>query len=276
METRVVFADEFSKDHIGHYYGQRRDFLEFVNETSRDYRRAVFGVFDMIATDSIAVLLGRHLGVDMLSLSALATIDNSSMSGLSFDVVYVTYVNGTRTSPDIGFGGLELYRPTISNIMRAVQHAVLLDLGNTDQDNIFLNSSAVNSTFDPNRAPGTIPPGSWVGSGWSTYYYGDIVPPYQTWAEMLRAGLPSNITLGGLTGLPLDSTIVASYLCPSYQLKPTSSLLASIFIGTATMFLSAWAAWSFVSAIVARRIRGPCKSGLGSGLGEAFSADLGP
>ena len=78
-------------------------------------------------------------------------------------------------------------------------------------------------------------------------------------AEMLLAGLPQNITLGNLTGLPASSTMITSYLCLSYQLRPMSSFLANIFIGTATMLLSAWAAWTFVTAFIAERIKGPCK-----------------
>ncbi|CAE6440775.1 unnamed protein product [Rhizoctonia solani] len=47
------------------------------------------------------------------------------------------------------------------------------------------------------------------------------------------------------------------YLCPTYRVKPLSSLLVSVFVGSATMILSVWSAWMFFSAFLARRIMPP-------------------
>lgn len=74
---------------------------------------------------------------------------------------------------------------------------------------------------------------------------------------MLRAG--QTIRLGNVTGLPDQSNMVTTYLCPTYQLKPVKSLLTSIFVGTATMFLSVWSAWMFFTTFIARRIQPPCE-----------------
>lgn len=142
--------------------------------------------------------------------------------------------------------------------MNAVYDAVSLDLGGAKPDSVFLNQAAVNSMFNPNLAPAPYNLAFWVRNQIS-FFYGRLVPPYQTWAEMLRAGFPKNIALGNLTGLPTSSAMITNYLCPGCQLKSVSSFLANIFIGTAAMFLLAWAAWTFATAIIAKMIRGPCK-----------------
>ncbi|KAG9085646.1 hypothetical protein FRC07_013326, partial [Ceratobasidium sp. 392] len=156
-------------------------------------------------------------------------------------------------------GSASIYNASVYNLAAAVTHAVYLDLRNSSVPNIFLNQSVVNDTFVPNLAPPGISPNNWVRDS-SSFYYGNIVPPFQTWAQMLLAGLPQNISLGNLTDLPDDSQMVTNYLCPSYQLKPISSFLSSVFIGTATMFMSAWGAWIAISALIAKWISGPCSN----------------
>ncbi|KAH7339773.1 hypothetical protein B0J17DRAFT_716772 [Rhizoctonia solani] len=253
LETRLVFATEVSKDIVGQYYGYGVDLLNFVDSESRDYHRLVFAILDVISTDSLSILDGNVL--NWLSLSTRAAVDYPDMF---FSVTNMMAKNGTIYMFNSNqLGEAEIYRATITNLMRAVQHAVELDLGNPSLDNIFTNSSAINNTFNANPPPAGIAVENWVDR--NSFHYGRV-NGYPTFAGMLRAGVPTNITtaLGNLTGLPANSTMITSYLCPSYQARPMSSLLANVFIGTATMFLSAWAAWTFVSAMIAKRIRGPC------------------
>ncbi|QRW21628.1 hypothetical protein RhiXN_06617 [Rhizoctonia solani] len=253
LETRVVFATEHSKDVIGQFYGYDVHLIDFVDEDSRDYRRVVFDVLDVISTDSLSILDGAI--TQWLSLSARASVSNE-LNFISTDMVGIG--GNTSANGENKMGEAEIYRDTISNLMRAVQHAVELDLGNPSSENIFTNSSAVNSTFSPNLPPKGIAPRDWVGR--NSFRYDRVEEPYFTFAQMLRAGVPANITtaLGNLTGLPGNSTMVTNYLCPSYQPRPISSLLVNVFIGTATMFLSAWTAWMSVTAMLAKRIAGPC------------------
>ncbi|CAE6438547.1 unnamed protein product, partial [Rhizoctonia solani] len=253
MESRIIFALDDSKDIVGQYYGGDLDILDLVDGDSRDYRRLVFAIMDVMSTDSLSILDGsRH---NWLSLSTLAKVD---VQEPSFSTAILVAKNGTSHMLDNELGDAEVYRPTIVNLMRTVQHAVQLDLGNPGPANIFTNASAINSTFSANPPFAGFDLKRWVNR--NSFQYGKVEAPYLTFAEMLRAGFPTNITraLGDPTGLPAKSTIITSYMCPNYQARPKSSLVANVFIGTATMFLSAWAALRFVTAMIAKRIRGPC------------------
>ncbi|CAE6506707.1 unnamed protein product [Rhizoctonia solani] len=257
MEAPVVLASDLNKDIVGQYYGYDMDMQKINNENPRDYRRAVFGILDVLSTDSVEIILQQHLATQVVSITLAG--DVTSESNISFHGGAITYQNGTVTelSSDNHLAEAEIYRASITNIMLAVHHAVELDLGNPGPGNIFINPAAVNETFSPNVAPARIDPNRWTGND-TSFAYGYVSPPYQTWAQMVRAGLPKGLPLGNLTGLPSDSTMLTNYLCPIYQLKPTGTLLANVFIGTATMFLSVWAAWMTLSAIVAKRMKGPC------------------
>ncbi|CUA66691.1 hypothetical protein RSOLAG22IIIB_00135 [Rhizoctonia solani] len=257
LETSVVFATEISKDFVGQYYGSDINIFYFVDGNSTDYRRLVFAALDVISTDSLSILDGNR--INWLSLSTRADLS----SGEPFFRVTTTMArNGTSSMfQNNTMGDVELYRPTIVNLMRTVQHAVLLDLGNAGPGNIFTNASAINGTFSPNppfNGFDSAVSGPWVGK--NAFSYGFVEAPYLTFAEMLRAGVPTNITaaLGNLSGLPKNSTMITNYMCPTYQARPIKSFLANIFIGTATMVLSAWAAWKFITEKFARRIQEPC------------------
>ncbi|KAB5595172.1 Transmembrane protein [Ceratobasidium theobromae] len=255
METRVDFAFIRQDDYIGRYYGYTVNELDFIDRGSRDYRQSVFAVFDIMSTDSLGILQGEHTDETIFAFTVGASFPTND--GILAEVTSVRYSNGTlKLYGNDSLGEIEIYRSTISNIMHAVEHAVELDLGYYSSYNIFINSSAVNSTFSPNLPPPSVNASMW--SNRTSFSYGRIVPPYRTWAEMLRAGMPQNITLGGLTGFPPNSKMSTNYLCPTYQLKQMGSFLTSIFVGTATMFLSVWAAWTFVSAILARYLKKPC------------------
>ncbi|CAE6496168.1 unnamed protein product [Rhizoctonia solani] len=258
MEARIPLSLEVSKDIVGQYYGYDVDMDSITDEDSRDYRQSVFGILDAVSTDSLGIMLQQHLSapLDSVSFTGEAVSDTNITFHPGGTIVYQ---NGTLTElgRDNDLAEAEIYRASITNIMTVVHHAVELDLGNPSPGNIFVNPAVVNATLAPNTAPARINPGLWMGNR-SSYAYGYVAPPFQTWAQMIRAGLVQGIALGNLTGLPPDSKIITNYLCPIYRLKPTSTLLANVFIGTATMFLSVWAAWMTFSGMIARRLRHSC------------------
>ncbi|KAG9074678.1 hypothetical protein FRC06_010534, partial [Ceratobasidium sp. 370] len=250
METTVTFADDFTKDVVGKYYGYNINLFKTVRETTRNYRRVVLAVLDVISTDSLAIIDNQFLSSPVHSLNTHLNATNG------FHDTFIQFMNGSSSYTEYSLGPAAIYHDTIHNLITATVNAVQLDLKNAGPDNFLLNPSAMNKTLVPNLAPKPIKPGAWVSIP-ESWYYGAIIPPYQTWAQMLLAGYPKNITLGELTGLPADSKVLTNYLCPSYQLKPISSLLASVFVGTAAMCISAWAVWKFVTALVAQQIEKP-------------------
>lgn len=177
LETTLVFADEISKDLVGQYYGYDTNLFDILNATSRDYRKAVFAVLDVISTDSIIIMGGQYVpGGTVLALSTRA----NATGDFFFDTTSVTYLNGTiNLSSNNSLGVAEIYRPSITNLMNAVYHAVMLDLGNPWPYNVFLDQTAVNYTFVPNLAPVPINPDAWVRDS-TSFYYGHVVEPYQT------------------------------------------------------------------------------------------------
>ncbi|KAG8720237.1 hypothetical protein FRC09_009874 [Ceratobasidium sp. 395] len=251
LETTVTFADDISKDVVGQYYGAFMPLFSFLDAESRNYRKAVFAVFDLMSTDSLMIVAGQHLPSPILSFSTSLDLRDNTRT------TYIAYLNGT-VAPyyNASMGPAEIYRDTVYNLVQAVVHAVHLDLGNARPRNIFLDPSAVKDTFVPNLPPPGIIPTQWVRDS-ESFYFGSLVSPYRTWAEAVIAGQPPNLTLGELQGLPSDSEIVSNYLCPSYQTKPMGTFLASIFVGTATMYLSVWAVWCLVANFVAKKMRGP-------------------
>lgn len=254
METKMVFAWLLSKDFVGQYYGPGLNLLNVNDVDPNDYRKLAFAALEAVSTDSLTIMRGQHLSNPVLSITSFASvgfvdghIDTTPVSNL------LTYLNGTENSwpPEAG-----IYEVSIFNLMNIAAHTVNLDLGSAGPESIYLNPATLNKTIGENLAPLGIPPASWAQNSLS-FYYGRITPPFETWAQMLRA--KNTIVLGNVTGLPNESTMVTTYLCPSYQLKPIRSLLTSIFVGTATMFLSVWAAWMFVTTFIARRLEQPCE-----------------
>ncbi|KAG8741624.1 hypothetical protein FRC10_002640 [Ceratobasidium sp. 414] len=246
METSATFSEDKSKDFVGQFWGYDTNSLYFLNKGSPgNYRQAVFAVLDVISTDSHMVMRQQYLQKPILSLSTHANLDPPELGPFT-----VKYVDGTVD--EASQEASDLYGNSVWNLGYAVLSAVALDLGGPEPDNNFFDQSALIPDLVPGHVPTSLP----------SSYYGSVVGEYQNWAQMLRAGLPSNITLGNLTGLPNDSVMVTNYLCPSYQLKQTGSFLSGVFVGTATMFMSIWALWAFGTAFIARRIREPCKSSL--------------
>ncbi|KDN49737.1 hypothetical protein RSAG8_01802, partial [Rhizoctonia solani AG-8 WAC10335] len=182
LETRVVFATEVSKDIVGQYYGYDVDILDLVDGESRDYRRLVFAILDVMSTDSLSILDGNRLS--WLSLSTRAAVNDQ---GVFFITTNIMAKNGTGYMFDNGtLGDAEVYRATITNLMHVVQHAVQLDLGNPGSDNIFTNASAINSTFSANPPAAGFTSENWVNK--NSFRYGTVEAPYSTFAGMLRAG----------------------------------------------------------------------------------------
>ncbi|CAE6426960.1 unnamed protein product, partial [Rhizoctonia solani] len=182
LETRIVFAIEVSKDIVGQYYGYGIDVIGLVGEESWDYRRIVFAMMDVISTDSLSILDRNR--VDWLSLSTRAAVNEENPV---FSTTNIMAKNGTGyMTGNNTMGEAEVYRATITNLMRVVQHAVQLDLSNPGSDNIFTNSSAINSTFSANPPPAGIDPNTWVDK--NSFRYGWVTAPHSTFAGMLRAG----------------------------------------------------------------------------------------
>ncbi|KAG8787329.1 hypothetical protein FRC12_015674 [Ceratobasidium sp. 428] len=246
LETSATFATEMSKDFVGQYYGYGFNMFNFIDPQSYDYHKSVFAVLHLMSTDSL-ITIGEG---PMMSPAALSFSLRVHLENRQYSDVYITYPNGTIKPPNFMGQEVEIYWPMIYNLAAAVTQAIYLDLRSAEP-NIFLNQSLVKNTFkEPN----------WLGVGSRSIYYGGLLPGYTTWAQMLLAGQPTNITntLGKPDNLPDDSKIVSNYMCPVYRLKPKSSLLASVFVGTATMFLSVWGAWIVGSAFIAQRMSRQC------------------
>ncbi|KAG9106209.1 hypothetical protein FRC07_008919 [Ceratobasidium sp. 392] len=150
---------------------------------------------------------------------------------------------------------INIYGDSILNLVHVINHAVNLDIGNPRFPNVFRDPSLLKDVIVPNPAPVGISLDQWVGNDNKTLYYGSIPSGYGTWAEALLDGKP--FTLRNVTGLPPNPVMDTTYQCPMYRAKSISSLLTSVFVGTATMVTSAWAAWMFFAAFLAKRMAAP-------------------
>ncbi|KAG9125838.1 hypothetical protein FRC07_006011 [Ceratobasidium sp. 392] len=253
METSMVFAQITSKDFIGQYYGPGLDLLNLTQADPSDYRKLVLGVLELISTDSITIMRGPHLQSPALSFTLFSYV-NPDTAILDNRATTFTHANGTMLPywPP----GVNIYAYTIANLLDVVVDAVNLDLGSHRYPNMFTNASVLRTAVWPNKAPNGTQPDEWAMlPDAQSLNYGKIKPPYQTWAEMLLNGDP--FKLGTVTGRPNNSVMVTTYLCPMYQVKRISSLLTSVFVGTATMTLSAWSVWMLVTAFLAKRMDKP-------------------
>lgn len=256
METSLVFGWLISKDFIGQYYGLGLDSLKTPEADPSEYRRLAFAVLGTISTDSLTIMRGQHLSSPVDSISYVANVSFvSEVIKIDPLAANLAYVNGTK--PGWSAEADAIYLRTIVNLIAVVAHTVNLDLGSAGPESIYRNSSALKNTIGPNLAPWPISPSSWAQQGRS-FYYGPVTDPYHTWAQMLLAG--QGVTLGTVTGLPQNSTMVTTYLCPVYRTKRMGAFLTSVFVGASSMFLSAWAAWMFITAFAAKYIEEPCES----------------
>ncbi|CAE7153507.1 unnamed protein product [Rhizoctonia solani] len=257
MQTTMTFAWDLTKDFIGQYYGPGLDLLN-LTETS-NYRQSVLAVLEVISTDALTILHRQHLPVHPLSMRVYfgEIYDNATLPDETTTSA-LTYANGTQLMdyPEEAF----IYINSIFNLVYAAIDAVNLDLGN-DKPNMFRNASRLPEVIFSNKAAPGINVSEWA-LGSQSLYYGTIIPPYETWAEMLINGLPSNITVGNVQGMPPDSAMVTTYLCPVYQIKPLKSLLSSVFIGSVAMTSTVWSGWLLFVAILAKgqmEPRGQCE-----------------
>ncbi|KAG8722354.1 hypothetical protein FRC08_003305 [Ceratobasidium sp. 394] len=118
METSVTFANEITKDFVGQYYGFGTDVFDFVQETSRNYRKAVFAVLDVISTDSLMIMGHQHLSSPILSLSTILNITTREFRSTS-----ITYANGTLGVYCDSMGLASIYKDTVYNLATAVTNA---------------------------------------------------------------------------------------------------------------------------------------------------------
>ncbi|KAG8679526.1 hypothetical protein FRC08_016932, partial [Ceratobasidium sp. 394] len=248
METVMVFAQELSMDFIGQYYGGGQELMNITSSNPSDYRRVAMAVLEVLSTDSLTIIGGQHLPEPVLSMSLVFTV-NPNTANTELATSTITYVNGTRGPiPAVA----NIYVPSIWNVVNAAMDAVNLDLGRFKYENLYRNATVFRQVIMPNPPPSGIPSSQWADTpDGQSFYYGTITPPYQTWAQMLLAGRP--VAVGTLTGLPDESVMVTTYLCPTYRAKPISSLLSSVFVGAATMISSVWWAWTLFTAFVAKK-----------------------
>ncbi|KAG8739708.1 hypothetical protein FRC10_005250 [Ceratobasidium sp. 414] len=255
METVLVFARELSKDFIGQYYGSGQELPNITITNPSDYRRVVMAVLDVLSTDSLTIMSGQHLPQPVLSISLVLSVipDTGATEPVASTI---TYFNGTQGPLS---AAANIYADSMWNLVNAVNDAVNLDLGSYKYQNLYRNATAFKNVIHPNPPPAGIPPSKWAATPDSqSFYYGKITPPYQTWAQMLLAGRP--VKVGTLTGLHDESAMVTTYLCPTYRVKSHGSLLASVFIGSATMLRSVWSVWMLFTTFVAKRLMAPRES----------------
>ncbi|KAJ1299774.1 hypothetical protein OPQ81_011990 [Rhizoctonia solani] len=250
MQTTMTFALELSKDFIGQYYGPGLDLLNINDTNPSDYRRVVLAVLQVISTDSLTIISKPLLSNTVGSITINFDVDPTTFVW-NDTASTLTYVNGSR--PDAYPAEASIYRDTITNLLTVVVDAVYIDLGSHRLGNVFRNATRFKTRISPNLPPPGINSSDWA-EGSQTFHYGRL-SGYQTWADTLLHGQP--VTVGNLTELREESVMATTYLCPSYQVKPTGSLLSSVFIGSATMTLSVWGTWIFVTTFIAKRIMAP-------------------
>ncbi|KAG8703937.1 hypothetical protein FRC09_003866 [Ceratobasidium sp. 395] len=254
METKIVFALELTKDFIGQFYGPGLNLLSLPDANPSDYRKLVLAVLEVISTESLTIIgLSNLLSPPALSMSLFFHVNNRT-DALSVGTSTFTYLNGTK---DLWPPEAQIYSISITNLAHVVNHAVNLDLGSHISPNIFRNASVLKDVVLPNLAPRNISPDVWIGNKAQSFYYDRFPPRYQTWAQALLDEHP--VKLGNPTNLPNVSTMATTYLCPMYQVKPINALLSSVFVGSATMTLSVWGIWMFLTAFLAKRIMAPRK-----------------
>jgi len=245
METVLVFARELSRDFIGQYYGSGQELTDITVLDPSDYRRVVMAVLDVLSTDCLTIISGQHLPQPVLSLGLILSV-NPDTASTDLETSTITYANGTQGPTP---AAANIYTSSIWNLVNAAMDAVNLDLGSYKYQNIYRNATTFKQVIQPNPPPAGIPSSNWAATPDSrSFYYGKITPPYQTWAQMLLAGQP--VAVGTLTGLPDESAIVTTYLCPTYRVKSRGSLVTSVFVASWSMIASAWGFWLFFTSFV--------------------------
>ncbi|CCO32648.1 hypothetical protein BN14_06711 [Rhizoctonia solani AG-1 IB] len=239
MQTTITFAWTLGKDFIGKYYGPGLEPEDLVNIDPFKYRRTVLAALQVVSTDSLTIMRhsDKHLPNPLLSAS-MTFFGNQDTTLFDYIEGTFAYVNGSTPTPY--HESLAIYFRGIFNILNLVIDAVHLDLGNLVYPNAFRNASRLNELVGPNLAPTppevpvAISTADWA-EGSKPFYFNQLTT-YQTWAQALLDGYPVLLNDVSLT-LPSESVMAIGYLCPTYRLKPLSSLLVSVFVGSATMIL---------------------------------------
>ncbi|KAG8694601.1 hypothetical protein FRC11_002096, partial [Ceratobasidium sp. 423] len=245
--TSMTFSWNVRSNFLGQHYMQR-----FIQRTSaNDYRKLVLAALEVISTDSLTIMDEQHLSNPALTIQKYVLGDPDTGDIMPSSTIW-TYLNGTQSVTYLDKANI--YASAFLNLLVVSMDAVSLDLGSHRNSTIFTNSSRLHDMITPNRAPTGINASDWANVT-KSFNYGQIVPPYQTWAEMLLNDQP--VKLGNATGMPEVSSMATTYLCPIYKIKPISSLLVSVFVGTATMFMSVLSVWWFFMTCIAMRIEEP-------------------
>ncbi|KAH7320434.1 hypothetical protein B0J17DRAFT_294185 [Rhizoctonia solani] len=252
MRTKMTFAWILERDFVAQYAGSVEGAFNFTQTAnSFDCRNLVIQTLQTISTDMIVIVSRQHLSNPILGVAMAFYLDPVTDQLETYDFLLMY---GNMTRPDTFPEEVRMYEPSFTNLARAVIDAVNLDLGDQRLPNIYTNATRLREAISPNLPPNGISSADWA-EGSQRGIYGNITPPYRTGAEMLLHGLP--IQLGNPTGLPDKSVMATSYLCPVYRIRPISSLLASVFVGSSTMMLSVWGLWMFLTTLVAKRIEKP-------------------
>ncbi|KAJ1301183.1 hypothetical protein OPQ81_003594 [Rhizoctonia solani] len=164
------------------------------------------------------------------------------------------WYSNTRGSRDFDPDYFTPMNTTVYNYFIAFRDALYLDLGHFDDSaNIFLNTDVFMAHIIPDRFLETVasdvinvtrpPPATRPYSAhefWRTCTWGWGCLN-GTWTDALLNGNPA--TLNITNGLPLNSlrseypTIIdLKYVCPVFRRKQTGALLASVFVGTFSMY----------------------------------------
>ncbi|KAG8749621.1 hypothetical protein FRC11_011138 [Ceratobasidium sp. 423] len=254
MQTSMTFSWEVHSHFVGQYYGPGGGMQRFIQRTSaNDYRKLVLAALEVISVDSLTIVTGQHLSNPALNIKIYLNIDPDTGDLTSSSSTW-TYVNGTQ--PDSYPDEAGIYDNTLLNLLVVATDAVSLDLGSHRNSTIFTNSSRLHDMIQPNRAPSGINASDWAnGSRTKSFNYRRIVPPYQTWAEMLLNDQP--VKLGNATGMPDKSVMATTYLCPIYQVKSPGSLVILVFVGVWSMYTLICPVWGYVLTRIVTRIKEP-------------------
>ncbi|CAE6480055.1 unnamed protein product [Rhizoctonia solani] len=252
MQTSMTFSWDVHSHFVGQYYGPGQGMQRFIQRTSpNDYRKLVLAALEVISVDSLTIVKGQHVSNPALNIKIYLNIDPDTGAFAPSSSTW-TYLNGTQ--PDSYPDEAGIYDSTLLNLLFVSIDAVSLDLGSHRSSTIFTNTSRLHDMISPNRAPPGVNVSDWA-NGTKSFNYGLIVPPYQTWAEMLLNDRP--VKLGNATGMPDKSVMATTYLCPIYQVKSPGSLVTLVFVGIASMLMSIWTVWKFILTHIATRIEEP-------------------
>ncbi|KAG8704182.1 hypothetical protein FRC11_010139 [Ceratobasidium sp. 423] len=239
ITTSMTFSWEMHSHFVGQYYGPGQGMQKFIQHASAsDYRKLVLAALEVISVDSLSIVQGQHLSNPALNIK-IYFLGDPDTGDLKPSSISWTYLNGTQL--DKYPREANIYGPTLLNLLVVATDAVSLDLGSRRHSTIFTNISRIHDKINPNPAPPGINASDWA-DGTKSFNYEQIVPPYQTWAEMLLNDQP--FKLGNATGMPDKSVMATTYLCPIYQVKSPGSLVTLVFVGIASMLMSIWTVWT--------------------------------